>query len=59
MALETIKEYDDTHQDEINIEDDMDDSEMLSHLVPPNTIEVSDIETLSHRFFDLVHVWME
>ena len=59
MALETIKEYDDTHQDEINIEDDMDEWEMLSHLVPPNTIQVSHIETLRHRVFYLVHVWME
>ena len=59
MALETIKEYDDTHQDEINIENGMDEWEMLSHLVPPNTIQVSDIETLSHRVFDLVHMWME
>ena len=40
MALETIEEYDYTHQEEINIENAMDEWEMLSHLVPPNTTQV-------------------
>ena len=35
----------------------MDEWEMLSRLVPPNTIQVSHIDTLGHRDFDLIHAW--
>ena len=38
-------------------ENDMDEWEMLSRLVPPNTVQVSDIDTLGHRGFDLIHAW--
>ena len=35
----------------------MDDWDILSCLVPLNTIQVSEIETLGRRDFDLIHTW--
>ena len=35
----------------------MDEWEMLSRLVPPNIVQVSDIDTLGRRDFDLIHAW--
>ena len=57
LGPDTNEEDHDTHQDEVVHENDMDEWEMLSCLVPPNTIQVSDIETLGRRDFDLVHPW--
>ena len=45
------------HQEEINNDNDMDEWEIVSRLVPPNIVQVSDIETLGHRYFDLIHAW--
>ena len=38
-------------------DNDMHEWEMLSRLVRPNNVQVSDIETLGHREFDLIHAW--
>ena len=57
MGPDTNEEDDDTHQDEVIHENDMDEWEMLSRLVPPNTVQVSDIDTLGRRDFDLIHAW--
>ena len=57
MGPDTNEEDDDTHQYEVIHENEMDEWEMLSHLVPPNTVQVSDIDTLGHKDFDLIHAW--
>ena len=53
----TVEEDDDTNQEELNIHNDMDERQMLSFIIPSNTIFMSHIETLGHRDFDLNHVW--
>ena len=35
----------------------MDEWQILSHLVPPNIVQVSNIKTLGRRDFDLIQVW--
>ena len=57
LEPDTNEEDDDTHEDEVIHENDMDEWEMLSRLVPPNTVQVSDIDTLGRRDFDLIHAW--
>ena len=57
MAPDTIEEDDDTHQDEVIHDNDMDEWDMLSRLVPPIIVQVSYIETLVRRDFDLIHAW--
>ena len=57
LGPNTNEEDDNTHQDEVIHENDMDEWEMLSCLVPPNTVQVSDINTLGRRDFDLIHAW--
>ena len=39
LGPDTNEEDDDTHQDEVFHENDMDEWEMLSRLVPPNTVQ--------------------
>ena len=49
-----IQEDDDTNEEEVNIGDnDMDEWKMLSCIIPPNEIQLFDLETLGHRYFDL------
>ena len=55
--LENNEEDAQMRQEDINNDDEMDEWEMLSQLVPPNIVQVSDIETLGRRDFDLINVW--
>ena len=57
LEPDTNEEDDDTHEYGVIHENEMDEWEMLSRLVPPNTIQVLDIDTLGHIDFDLIHAW--
>ena len=41
----------------VNVDADMDEWELLSRLVPPNNLEISDLSTLGRRDFDLSFNW--
>ena len=48
LASDNNKEDKDNQQEEINNDNDIDEWDILSHHIPPNTVQVSDIETLGH-----------
>jgi len=55
FPLYIVEEYVVAMRDEINVDSNMDESQTLSHLIPPNSIQVSD--TLCLRDFELNHIW--
>ena len=51
---DVIEEDDYTNEEEINTDDnDMDEWQMSSHIIHPNSFQVSFLETLGRRDFDL------
>ena len=41
----------------MNVEDDFQEWQIFSHLVPPNDVNVSDLHTLGRRDFDISVDW--
>jgi hypothetical protein len=44
-------------EQEVNVEDDFEEWTILSQLIPPNNVNVSDLHTLGRRDFDISFNW--
>ena len=56
VSLE-IEEYEDRNDDLDHLNQDMDKWQILSHIIHPNALQTTYIDTLGRRDFDLNDVW--
>jgi ATP-dependent DNA helicase PIF1 len=54
---DTADEDEDSHEEETIVEDDFEEWQVLSRLIPPNNITISDLQTLGRREFDICFNW--
>ena len=52
-----VDEDEDSHEQETIVEDDFEEWQVLSRLIPPNNITISDLQTLGRREFDIFFNW--
>ena len=58
-SYDNVEEDIDLDEQASNVDEDVEEWQLLSRLVPPNRIDVSDLHTLGRRDFDLSFNWDE
>jgi hypothetical protein len=57
VSSENVEDDDDFQEQPTHVEEDFEEWKILSRLVPPNNVNVSDLHTLGRRDFDICFDW--
>jgi ATP-dependent DNA helicase PIF1 len=57
LSSENVEDDDDSQEQPSHVEEDFEEWQLLSRLVPPNNVNVSDLHTLGRRDFDICFEW--
>ena len=58
-SSDVVEDDEDLHAEPTNVDEDIEEWQLFPRLVPPNNIDVSNLDTLGQRDFDLCFNWEE